>query len=318
VNDAAPSARAIPFAPAVAAAILLAGTGGAVLTRAATPVPVVVAFERAPFPYIVIRVPVAGQGCQAMLFDTGTNTTVLDPPLAARGGLVTGRETTVESLSGTSRAIAGEVRGIGFDGIPARSPRIAVATSVTGVRTISRSIRGIYGHDWLAGTDYVIDYGRKRIAIGLAGAVPRPAGGQRATLTWVSGRPAITVTIRARNVEPFTARLVVDSGADSMALFGRAAKALAPAADAAQTVTFDSGFGVREVLATQITVTIDGREHSLIAQVRSDLTDREEDGLLPPSVFRSVFVGTGDRVVVFDGQWLAENWGQNGANCGFK
>jgi len=281
-------------------AIVLAGSLVAVRTPAATPPPVVVPFERAPYPYIVIRVPVAGHGCEAMIFDTGTNTTVLDPSLAARVGLVEGREAAVESFGGRARGIAGEVHGIGFEGIPAQQPRIAVAASLAGLPGIVKSVRGLYGHDWLAGTDYLIDYGKKRIVIGRAGTVRPPAGGRRAVLTWVSNRPAVTATVRARNVAPFTARLVLDSGADAVALFGRAAKAVRPA-DTGRPMTIDSGFGIREVGASDIRITIDGRERSLIAQVSSDLDDREEDGLLPTSMFRTIFVGTADRVVVFDG-----------------
>lgn len=290
----------LPPARTAVVVILLAGTAGALRARAQADVPVTVGFERAPFPYIVIRVPVAGHGCEAMLFDTGTNTTVLDPLLAADAGLAGGRETTVESLGGSTRAVAGQVRGIGFGDAAAATPRLAVAAPLTGVREISSSIRGIFGHDWLAGMDYIINYEAKRIVIGRAGIVPRPVGGQPVALTWVSGRPAITVTIRVHDGASFAARLVLDSGADRVALFGRVAATVASRGPTG-TITIDSGFGVREVPASQIKCVIDGRVRSLTAQIRSDLTDREEDGLLPTSLFRSVYVAAVNGLVVLDG-----------------
>jgi len=286
-------------APTVWPAILLAGTFVGTLAAAVTSQVVVVPFERAPSPYIVIRVPVEGRGCEAMLFDTGSNTTVLDPSLALRGGLVGGRETAIESLSGKRRGIIGEVRGIGFEGIP-QTPRIAVAAPLAGLGRIARSVHGLYGHDWLAGTDYLIDYRNKRIVMGQAGAVPRPAAGWHAPLTWASGRAAVTVTIQTNTVEPFTARLLLDSGADAVALFGRAARAVTSATDSGGTMWIDSGFGIREVQTSKITVTIGGRSRRLVAQTSSDVIDREEDGLLPTSLFHSVFVGAGERIVVFD------------------
>jgi hypothetical protein len=293
--------------------ILLAGTAGTLQATAAGNGPVVIGFERAPFPYIVIRVPVTGHGCAAMLFDTGTNTTVLDPRLAAGVGLVAGRETTVESLGGSSRAVAGQVRGIGF-GDAASMWRLAVAAPLVGVREISSSIRGIFGHDWLARTDYIIDYEARRIVIGPAGTVPRPAGGQQIALTWVSGRPAIAVTIRAQDGAPLTARLVLDSGADGVALFGRAARIVA-SRGGTRTTRIDSGFGAREVPASQISCTIDGRTHSVTAQIRSDLTDREEDGLLPTSLFRSVYVAAADGVVVLEGVISSDSQLRNDEPC---
>src|SRR5262245_30051650 len=142
-----------PSVRSAGAVIVLAWTVGLVRAAAGGPQLVVVPFERAPSPYIVIRVPVAGRGCEAMIFATGTNTTVLDPSLAGMARLATGRVTTVESLGGAARAITGEVRGLGFDGIPAKRPTIAAAASLAGFRSIGPSIRGLYGHDWLAGTD---------------------------------------------------------------------------------------------------------------------------------------------------------------------
>ena len=62
----------------------------------------------------------------------------------------------------------------------------------------------------------------------------------------------------------------------------------------------DSGFGTREVPVATISVTVGGRERSVIVELRSDVKDRDEDGLVPTSFFRSVFVSTADGVVVFD------------------
>src|SRR5262249_36406855 len=143
------------------------------------PEPVVVPFEPAPSPFIVIRVPVAGGPCESLIFDTGTNTTVLAPSLAARIGLSGGPATTLQSLNGSVRAIKGEVRGIGFDGIPARGPRLAIATNLAGLRGFASALAGIYGHNWLTETDYLIDYGARRIVMGSTGRLPSPSGGVR-------------------------------------------------------------------------------------------------------------------------------------------
>jgi len=250
-----------------------------------------------------------------LIFDTGTNTTVLAPTVAARAGLSVGQATRVESLNQAAAAIQGEVSGIGFDGAPAVGPKIAVAANVGGLRGFGRSVSGLYGHNWLAGMDYLIDYRAKQIMMGAAGSVPAQTGGSRAALSWAAGRPAVTAMVRAHSVEPFPARLVLDSGADHVTLFGRAAARIAPVGDWTRTMVIDSGFGTREVPTALALLNVDGRERSVPVELRSDVTDRQEDGLVPTSLFRSVFVSSAEAAVIFDGSLPASPRLQRTSAC---
>jgi len=274
--------------------------GATAATQERNLVPIVVPFEKAPSPYIVIRVPLASGFCEALIFDTGTNTTVLASALASRVGLSVGHQAGVESLNGVAPAIKGEVRGIGFEGVPAVGPRVAIATNIAGLHGFGRSMAGLYGHNWLTGTDYLIDYDARRIVMGAAGTLPRSNGGHQTSLSWAAGRPAVEAMVRAHSGEPFSARLVLDSGADHVTLFGGAAVRIALVAGWDQTMMIDSGFGTREVPATVARVNVGGRERSVSVEVRKDVTDREEDGLLPTSLFRSVLVSSADGNVLFD------------------
>jgi hypothetical protein len=136
--------------------------------------------------------------------------------------------------------------------------------------------------------------------MGAAGTLPHSTGGHRTSLSWAAGRPAVEATVRAHSVEPFSARLVLDSGADHVTLFGGAAVRIALVAGWDQTMVIDSGFGTREVPTTIASVNVGGRERSVSVEVRKDVTDREEDGLLPTSLFRSVLVSSADGNVIFD------------------
>jgi hypothetical protein len=147
-----------------------------------------------------------GRVCEVMLFDTGTNTTILAPSLAARLGLVGGDATAIESIDGTTHAMKGEVRGIGFDGIPGPRSKVAIAASVEGLRGLAPSIAGIYGHDWLAGIDYVIDYASKRLVLGSPGTLMIAPGARETGLCdreggRLSSRPfALTRSIGSQRV----------------------------------------------------------------------------------------------------------------------
>ena len=277
--------------------------------------PLALPFEPAPVPYIVIRVPVAGGPCEALIFDTGTNTTVLAPALAARAGLTAGLAAHVEAVNRTAPAIKGEVRGIGFDGVPPPGPRIAVATDVSALGGIGRSIAGIYGHNWLTGTDYLIDYEAKRILLGSM-ALPRSSGRDRLPLTWIDERPAVRAAIRAHAVEPYDGWFVLDSGADHVTLFGDAADRLTLAADLSGTMVVDDGFARREVPAASITIAVAGIERSVRVEVRSDIRNRGEDGLLPTSLFRQVLVSASEGNVVFNRRVPVTSGAARRAPCG--
>jgi hypothetical protein len=263
------------------------------------PEAIIVPFERAPSPYIIIRVPVAGGPCESLIFDTGTTTTVLTPALAARVGLSAGTATSVESLTESKGAIQGEVRGIGFPGIPATGPRMAIATSMKGLSQFGSHVAGLYGHNWLTRTDYLIDYDAQHLVLASAGRLPPPSGGLPVPLTWSGGLPVITAKVDPQPIESFPARFVLDSGADHLTLFGRAADRLKQT-DNRGTMSIDSGFGVREVPSAEVRVDVGGRHLRVAAEIRSDERNRGEDGLIPTALFHSVFVS--DAVVVFDGR----------------
>jgi hypothetical protein len=269
------------------------------------PEAIVVPFERAPSPYIVIRVPVADGPCESLIFDTGTTTTVLEPALAARVGLSAGSATRVESLTGSGAAIQGEVR-MGFEGIPAAGHHVAIAAPIGGLNQFGDRVTGLYGHNWLRGTDYLIDYAAQHLVLASVGRLTSPSGGLRVPLTWSGGLPVITTTVRAERVEPFEVRVVLDSGADHLTLFGRAADRLVRTSNRG-TLTIDSGFGVREVPSQTVDVIIAGRNLRVVAELRSDVRDREVDGLISTALFRSVFVSAADGVVVFNGHVPAWN-----------
>jgi hypothetical protein len=93
--------------------------------------------------------------------------------------------------------------------------------------------------------------------------------------------------------------------ADRVTLFGRAANRLALVHDREAKV-IDSGFGTHEVPSAGIRADVGGRQRQVIAELRGDLRDREEDGLVPTSFFRSLSVSAADGVV-FDARVLPSN-----------
>jgi hypothetical protein len=73
-----------------------------------------------------------------------------------------------------------------------------------------------------------------------------------------------------------------------------------------RTMPIDSGFGALHVPMATVMLKVGGHTRSVRVELRRDV-DREEDGLVPTSIFRSVLVSPAEGVVVFDAQMSLPN-----------
>jgi hypothetical protein len=235
------------------------------------------------------------------MFDTGTNLSVLARPLAASLGLSTGRPVRVTTITGEADGILGLVEGLGFFLGNGPRPLDAIAVDVPTPADLPHAVSGIYGHNQLDGADYLLDYSNRRIVLAPAAALSPYVRGKRQPIAWVSGRPAVAVLITALGGGvPFRARLVIDSGINTVTLFGHAARRVAGAGD--RLVRIADQFGSR--LAAAAGISIEAGEHRMdtTAALIADQGDRQENGLLPASMFSSVYVSAAERAVALGGR----------------
>jgi hypothetical protein len=260
-----------------------------------------VPFQRAPSPYVVIGVPIKGQGSSSLLFDTGTHLSIVSPELAAKLALSHDRPMAIASVAGRTTARTAVAAGIGFELAPeTRSPSVVV-TDVTAVRSIVGNVNGILGQSLLGPGDYFIDYKARRLTLGPPGQLTAAVAGHHVPLEWSEGRPAIVVRLRATSgCGPGTVKLVLDSGIDRLTLFGAAARQVGAVARSTSMVRVDGPLGTATARAAPVIVAID-RDIRTVATLMAQVQDREEDGLIPTSLFRSVYVSGSDRIVVLDG-----------------
>jgi hypothetical protein len=80
-------------------------------------------------------------------------------------------------------------------------------------------------------------------------------------------------------------------------------------------MTVETGFGRREVATAPITVRIGGRNRSVVAALHTEITNRDEDGLLPTSFFRSVSVDTTRDIVILDAQLSSLHTAERTTEC---
>jgi hypothetical protein len=149
----------------------------------------------------------------------------------------------------------------------------------------SAELDGVLGSDLLHGLDVWIDPLAGRLRVDAPGALGGRYAGTTVRLETIAGRPALAIELLDLDRRPVTVRLVVDSGADSVLLFGRLAERLAAARGAglARATGLATAHGAGAVSGVPI-----GRARCGDAKLRlgaalllPEVRGRIEDGLVP-------------------------------------
>lgn len=214
-----------------------------------------------------------GQGPFRMLVDTGAESSALRPAAAARIGATA--QYRVEQVS-----VAGSVL----------TPAGTVAVQVGGsgeeeVEMLYSEIRhagadGILGQSWLRRHSYLLDFESGRLTLD---GEP-PAQGLRLDYRETDGRPSVMA-----NIDGVEEELVVDSGADVMVLFREEVRRTGRVGLATNTGNIEAGWG-----EARVEIGRGFRQRILAAEVAGV----KRAGLLPASIFRSVYVAKNRGTIV--------------------
>jgi len=210
------------------------------------------------------------------LVDTGAQSTVVSPGLAAAAGLTAGWRVEVVTVTGKRL-------------VPAGSADVVVGgVSVSGAEVLfydpPRGFDGVLGQSVLGRLDYLID-GRGELRIG----APAPVG-ERLPLDRVYDRPAVSV-----DVDGVRMRLVLDSAASHMVLFDEKAEG--------RDAVLRTSAGYGPVAVRKLRSVAAGRARlSAVEAAVAGRSGREEDGLLPARWFRAVYVNNAEGYVILAGR----------------
>jgi len=153
----------------------------------------------------------------------------------------------------------------------------------------SGTVDGLIGQDLLADRLFTLDYVAQRLE---CGERPDPPGARRLPLSIEGGRALVTVPVPGGVV-----RLVPDSGADRLVLFGPAAGPVVTPIDMVGLRSVSGVRTARRVLVHGIGVSTDPMEGLLLDQ--PDAMTALADGLLPLHPFaRVTFDGPGGALVI--------------------
>ena len=250
---------------------------------------------------MVVRVFVNTQGPFDFLVDTGTNTTLVDPQLAADLKLK-----PVDRMALATLADATPVVRYYADTVKAGQASVShlelLAAPLTEIRTLDSRIRGVMGMNFLLQFSFLLDYRHQRMAV-FPDSAPVPAG-HRVSVQINDSR--ILIPVVSRSSPQGTWSLVLDSGIGNVLLYQSRVRPISNPCLAmpcmVQVATNGSNYAALKVLIPEMLVA----ENSLMNQpaivLRNDLLKPADpqDGLLPASIFRSVFFDRSNATLVVE------------------
>lgn len=248
----------------------------------------------------VVPVYLNGEGPFDFLLDTGTNSTILTPALAARLRLRPLDRVTLITIAGETDVPRARLSRIEVGG----SASADVEALVSGLEPLSEidpRVRGVLGQNFLERFNYTLDYDGRAVVFEGGGAAP--PSGERVPFMLEEGKLVVGAICEAPAPRPL--RLVLDAAATSLVIFDDARRSLASklsARTAARMLT-EAGSGEAR-LARLPALRIGDSLHRdvpvalLPGAARQEA--RAEDGLLPTSLFHAIYFNHGGGYVIFN------------------
>jgi len=209
---------------------------------------------------VVHGVYVNGHGPYRFLLDTGAQVNHIHAGLARSLDLRPTFQVDLVTITGSARTPGTGGLEVELDSARAGQQEF-LFTDLVAVRQLGSDIQGVLGQAFLSRFDYLLDLRGKRLEFG---AVQRP--GTRVDFQIIDGRPAVFTSLGS---------LVLDSGTDRLILYSRVVRAK-PLLIEGRTLRYEEAVTVPRQPAAA------------------------EDGLLPATLFRSVYVCNSEGYVVLD------------------
>lgn len=235
---------------------------------------------------IVVSVTLNGAGPYEFLLDTGTNTTLLHTEFAAQLGLRPIDRVEIITVAGTQAVPRAKLPSLRL-GDKVVNDLEVLFSDLRGVRSVLPKVRGMLGQNFLSQFNYLVDYPNRRISF-IHEAEARWCGVQL-PFTLHEGKILVTV-------EPGW-RLLLDSAIADLLFFDTAARrgqldldqnslsTLQLKSDLSSQAVWQGTlrtFRLGEILLRNLPVTLLNQNPAEVGRV--------ENGLLPMSLFRSIYV----------------------------
>jgi hypothetical protein len=222
---------------------------------------------------------VNGHGPYRFLLDTGTNMNLIETGLARKIGMKATFQDEVQSSTGKTVLSGSEGNTVELGPVRASGQRFQFS-KLEALRLAWRDVHGVLGQCFLSRFDYMLDLGGKLLEFGKQ----NPAG-SRSQFRMQDGRSAVATSL---------GDLVLDSGAPRLILFG-------VGSDPGERSDMWTVTGLQSVGMVSSNLAIDGKN---IWRGRAVAIPTQSEpgiaGLMPLSLFRTVYVSNSESYVVFE------------------
>lgn len=262
---------------------------------------------RVPFHFVrgfavVVPVSVNGHGPYDFMLDTGTTITTIDTALASELAIAPQAQGTAVTLSEKVPAAVAIAEQLTFGPVEARKAAVMIR-SLSGLRNLVPTARGVLGQNALLHADFLVDYRHKLVEFDTDGDLVRSLGGHHVPLRrqMQGGNPlyanlVVHADVSSDGTHPMD--LLLDSGAASMVLFGSLSDA---GISDREGFVVDTAGQQRMAGIRELELKIDGKVRELSSHVLSfHAAGPGIDGLLPTSIFDRIYISNTGTFAIFD------------------
>ncbi len=254
---------------------------------------------------IIVPVSINGSGPYDFMLDTGSSKTIVDSKLAEEIGLpVLGEKNVVGALASAHMSVVC-VNSLSVAGALVHGGEIFSSDRPS---TVFGKVRGVLGEDFLRNFDVLIDYRHQSLRLEIPlGPMAQTATGEHLPLQLTGtyhGEPThnrLVISGRMREFGDATLSLVLDSGANQLTLFQYN---LGPGASQAEPIRAGSfnqwvapSSSIRRVRSLNLG---SNSIPDLTAIAFSRRADVDSDGLIPTSLFHSIFISSRGGFVILN------------------
>jgi predicted aspartyl protease len=245
---------------------------------------------------IVVSVTVAGSRSHEFLLDTGTNTTLLQTEFAQQLGLPPRDRIELMTVAGSQIVPRAQLPQLSFAGQTVTNLEV-LFSDLREIRAVLPQVRGVLGQNFLSQCNYLVDYARREISLGDE-AEARWCG-ERLPFTMHEGRVLLTLNPLGN--------LVLDSGIAELLLFDTAQQQarLSLKQEEDRPRQLKSDVGQQTVWQSKLPslqigkLVLPNLPVTLLPPSSAD-EGRTEAGLLPMSLFRSIYVNHRQNYVILN------------------
>ncbi len=253
---------------------------------------------------IVASVTVNGAGPFDFEIDTGSTATVIDRDLARQLSLSLVDSSLMRTVTGLTTLPRYRLDSLTLGSRSARN-LIVPCAELREIHAVNSKIRGVLGQDFLSGFNYILDYRAQCIEFEEDGEFANTLQGARLPVERDGGR--VLIITQPSSAQKRACKLVMDSGTSTVVVF----KAASRDSDFEIELDLNGGFNASTVTGTQTIST--GRLRKLqigterlswlpvmVVDNRAAVEGRLENGLLPTSLFRSIYFNNTQNFVILN------------------